>query len=95
MPNTTDDEIKKYYENLQAKNDEYYANLNADRDKYYSDKQAANDEYYKLLKEKSYKDLFNDKLQLSNANQNAMKYANNTLKANGFGTQGATDSHTL
>ena len=89
---TSSEESKKYYEDSQAKIDEYYKNLTSERDKYYTDKQAANDEYYKLLKEKSYKDLFNDKLQLSNANQNAMKYASNTLKANGFGTQGVTET---
>src|SRR5574344_460495 len=89
---TLSEESKKYYEDSQAKIDEYYKNLTSERDKYYTDKQAANEEYYKLLKEKSYKDLFNDKLQLSNANQNAMKYASNTLKANGFGTQGVTET---
>ena len=52
-------------------------------------------DYYEKLKNESYKALLKGEVQAYNAKQQAMKYTNNGLVSNGFGTQGISESANL
>ena len=52
-------------------------------------------DYYEKLKNESYKALLKGEVQAYNAKQQAMKYTTNGLQANGFGTQGISESASL
>ena len=52
-------------------------------------------DYYEKLKNESYKALLKGEVQAYNAKQQAMKYTNNGLVANGYGTQGISESANL
>jgi len=52
-------------------------------------------DYYEKLKNESYKALLKGEVQAYNAKQQAMKYTTNGLKANGYGTQGISESASL
>lgn len=52
-------------------------------------------DYYDKLKNESYKALLKGEVQAYNAKQQAMKYTTNGLQANGYGTQGISESASL
>jgi hypothetical protein len=52
-------------------------------------------DYYEKLKNESYKALLKGEVQAYNAKQQAMKYTTNGLQANGYGTQGISESASL
>ena len=51
-----------------------------------------NVDYYQLLKDESYKTMLSKEIQASVAQDNALKYTNNAVKANGYGNQGLSES---
>lgn len=52
-------------------------------------------DYYNALKNESYKTLLNSEVQASIARDQALKYTNNSLRANGYGNQGLAESTNL
>ena len=52
-------------------------------------------DYYNALKNESYKTLLNSEIQASVARDQALKYTNNSLRANGYGNQGLAESTNL
>lgn len=72
--------------------DDYWKTVNDKVNNYYDEQQKTSDEYYKELKNANYKDAFENKVALANANELAKKYALNTVKANGYGSQGVAET---
>lgn len=50
------------------------------------------EDYYNALKNESYKSLLNSEVQASIARDQALKYTNNSLRANGYANQGLAES---
>lgn len=53
------------------------------------------DDYYTSLKNEAYKSMLSKEVQAANAQDQALKYVNNGVQANGFGTQGVAESTNL
>lgn len=53
------------------------------------------DDYYTSLKNEAYKSMLSKEVQAANAQDQALKYVNNGIQANGFGTQGVAESTNL
>lgn len=53
---------------------------------------TSGDDYYELLKNESYKTMLSKEVQAYNAQEQAKKYIGNNLRANGYGSQGASES---
>lgn len=53
---------------------------------------TSGDDYYELLKNESYKTMLSKEVQAYNAQEQARKYIGNNLRANGYGSQGASES---
>lgn len=81
-----------YYNNRKTESENYYNNLLQKMNDYYSNKESENSEYYNNLRNVRYKDLFEQKVGIANANALAQKYASNALIAKGFGSQGLSET---
>lgn len=53
---------------------------------------SGGEDYYELLKNESYKTMLSKEVQAYNASEQARKYLGTNLRANGYGSQGASES---
>lgn len=90
--NNQKQEYQNYYNNRKTESENYYKNLLEKMNEYYSNKENENNEYYNNLRNVRYKDLFEQKVGIANANALAQKYAQNSLIAKGFGSQGLSET---
>lgn len=90
--NNQKQEYQNYYNNRKTESENYYKNLLQKMNDYYSNKENENTEYYNNLRNVRYKDLFEQKVGIANANALAQKYAQNALIAKGFGSQGLSET---
>lgn len=61
--------------------------------KFYQNEKKAKNAYYEQLKEMNYKERYDNKVAISNAQEQALKYANNSMIAKGYGSQGLQESN--
>lgn len=81
-----------YYQNRKSESENYYNALAQKMNDYYSNKESENSQYYDNLRNVRYKDLFEQKIGIANANALAQKYAQNALIAKGYGSQGLSET---
>lgn len=90
--NKQKEDYENYYNNRKTESENYYNSLLQKMNDYYSNKEAENTQYYDNLRNVRYKDLFEQKVGIANANALAQKYAQNALIAKGFGSQGLSET---
>lgn len=90
--NNRKQEYENYYNNRKTESKNYYNNLLKKMNDYYSNRESENSEYYNNLRNVRYKDLFEQKVGIANANALAQKYAQNALIAKGYGSQGLSET---